>query len=75
MMLMEMCVDKLDFLIDVLDEVKGRQERLKKGGPENGNIYVVEKARPVALSIYAMEKPDNVIAGKPLVDTLRPRLT
>lgn len=71
LMLMEMCVDKLDFLIDVLDEVKGRQERMKKGEPETRNIiYVVEKARPVALSIYATEKPDDVIAGKHFVGIL-----
>lgn len=63
LMLMETCVDKLDSIIDVLDEVNVRLERSKKQEPETGKVYLVEKARPVAVSVYAIEKPEDVVAG------------
>lgn len=64
LMLMETCVDKLDSIIDVLDEVNVRLERSKKQEPETGKVFMVEKARPVAVSVYAIEKPEDVVAGE-----------
>ena len=63
--LLETCVDKLDSVLGVLEEVNARLERSKKGTPETGKIYLVEKARPVGAASYAVEKPEDVLAGEP----------
>jgi len=67
--LLETCVNKLGSVTDVLDEINERSERAKNNEPENGRIYIVEKARPVAYANYAVEKPDEVLAGECSVTT------
>ena len=62
--LMETCVDRLESLTAVLDEVQQRSECRKNGEPESGNFFIVEKARPVASAVYAADEPDNVLSGK-----------
>ncbi|KAI0284236.1 FAT domain-containing protein [Russula aff. rugulosa BPL654] len=60
--LMETCVDRLESLAAVLDEVQQRLERRKNEETESGNFFMVEKARPVASVVYAAEDPDNVLS-------------
>jgi transformation/transcription domain-associated protein len=62
--LMETCVDRLESLAAVLDEVQQRLERRKNEETESGNFFMVEKARPVASAVYAAEDPDNVLSGE-----------
>ena len=62
--LMETCVDRLESLAAVLDEVQQRSERHKKEEAESGSFFMVEKARPVASAVYAAEDPDNVLSGE-----------
>jgi transformation/transcription domain-associated protein len=62
--LMETCVDRLESLAAVLDEVQQRSERNKNEETESGNFFMVEKARPVASSVYASDDPDNVLSGE-----------
>lgn len=62
--LMETCVDRLESLATVLDEVQQRSERHKNEEVESGNFFVVEKARPVASAVYAADDPDNVLSGE-----------
>ena len=62
--LMETCVDRLESLTAVLDEVLQRSECRKNGEAESGNFFLVEKARPVASATYATDEPDNVLSGK-----------
>jgi hypothetical protein len=62
--LMETCVDRLESLTAVLDEVQQRSECRKNGETESGNFFMVEKARPVASAVYAADEPDNVLSGK-----------
>ncbi|KAH9045426.1 hypothetical protein EDB85DRAFT_2130014 [Lactarius pseudohatsudake] len=59
--LMETCVDRLESLTAVLDEVQQRSECRKNGEAESGNFFIVEKARPVASAVYAADEPDNVL--------------
>jgi transformation/transcription domain-associated protein len=61
--LMETCVDRLESLAAVLDEVQQRSERQKNGEVEPGNVFMVEKARPVSWAVYAADEPDNVLSG------------
>lgn len=61
--LMETCVDRLESLAAVLDEVQQRSERHKNEEVETGSFFMVEKARPVASAVYAAEDPDNVLSG------------
>ena len=61
--LMETCVDRLESLAAVLDEVQQRSE-CPKNEVESGNFFIVEKARPVASAVYAADDPDNVLSGE-----------
>jgi transformation/transcription domain-associated protein len=61
--LMETCVDRLESLAAVLDEVQQRSDRHKNGETELGNFFMVEKARPVSWAVYAADEPDNVLSG------------
>jgi len=62
--LMETCVDRLESLAAVLDEVQQRSERHKNEEAESGNFFMVEKARPVASAVYAADDPDSVLSGE-----------
>lgn len=61
--LMETCVDRLESLAAVLDEVQQRSDHHKNGETELGNFFMVEKARPVSWAVYAADEPDNVLSG------------
>ncbi|KAI0068843.1 FAT-domain-containing protein [Artomyces pyxidatus] len=60
--LVETCVDKLESVTGILEEVGSRLDRSKTGESESSDLYLVEKARPVAAAIYAVEKPEDVLA-------------
>ncbi|KAI9508927.1 FAT domain-containing protein, partial [Russula earlei] len=60
--LMETCVGRLESLSAVLDEVQQRSEHSKNEEAKLGNFFMVEKARPVASSVYAADDPDNVLS-------------
>ena len=57
--ILETCVDKLDSMTAVQEEL----ERIKKG--ENGTVDIafIERARPVAGAVYAVEKPEEAVQG------------
>ncbi|KAF9222005.1 FAT-domain-containing protein [Gyrodon lividus] len=57
----ETCVDKVDAMTNVLDNAFERLERAKAGDESPSPSLVVEKARPVAAAVYAVEKPEEVI--------------
>lgn len=58
--MLETCVDKLDAMTAVQDEL----ENIKKGEGGGLDIVFIEKARPVASAIYATEKPEEAIHGQ-----------
>lgn len=55
----ETCFDKLEAVAAVADGL----EKLKKGNPDEVDIALIEKMRPVAGAVYAVEKPEDAIAG------------
>jgi hypothetical protein len=59
----ETCVDKVDAMTNVLDSALERLERAKAGDESFSPSLLVEKARPVAAAVYAVEKPEEVIHG------------
>jgi len=61
--MLETCVNKLEAMTIVQEELLGRIESIKKGEQDQVNLAFIEKARPVACAIYAIEKPEDVIHG------------
>lgn len=63
----ETCLERLEALALIHDEVAGNLVRIKEG---NSAIFldaaIIEKARPVGGAVYATEKPEEVIHGEPL---------
>ena len=57
--ILETCVDKLDAMTAVQEEL----DRIKKGGNDKVDVAFIEKARPVASAVYAVEKPEEVVHG------------
>jgi transformation/transcription domain-associated protein len=60
----ETCVDKLDAMTAVQDELAGMMERTKAGDKDLIDLSFIEKARPVACAVYAVDKPEDVIHGE-----------
>ncbi|KAI0320805.1 FAT domain-containing protein [Amylostereum chailletii] len=60
--LLETSADRLEAMIVVLDEMTERISRGKKGQEDLGDFHLVEKARPIATSLYAIEKPEEWIS-------------
>ena len=58
--MLETCVDKLDAMTAVQDEL----ERIKDGETEDVDIAYIERARPVAGAVYAVEKHEDAIHGQ-----------
>ncbi|KAF8655244.1 hypothetical protein AX16_003148 [Volvariella volvacea WC 439] len=56
----ETCLERLETLCVVQDEVLASAERLKAGGTPLDTSFI-EKARPVAGATFALDKPDDVI--------------
>jgi transformation/transcription domain-associated protein len=61
--MLETCVDKLDAMTVVQEELEARMESMKKGENNEIDIGFIEKARPVASAVYAVDKPEDVIHG------------
>lgn len=70
--LLEGCVDKLESMALVLDEVLAKIDRATaksedKSEGTNGmpaDVTLIEKARPIASATYAVEKPEELLIGK-----------
>jgi transformation/transcription domain-associated protein len=58
--ILETCVDKLDAMTAVQEEL----ERMKKGENDKVDISLIERARPVAGAVYAVEKPEEAVHGQ-----------
>jgi transformation/transcription domain-associated protein len=56
--MLETCVDKVHVMTVVQDELTARAAKIKKGEQDVVDIVFIEKARPVAGAIYAVEKPE-----------------
>lgn len=59
----ETCVDRVDAMTNVLDDALERLERAKVGDELPSPALQIERARPVAAAVYAVEKPEEVIHG------------
>lgn len=59
----ETCVDRVDAMTNVLDDALDRLERAKVGDELPSPALQIERARPVAAAVYAVEKPEEVIHG------------
>ncbi|EGO01921.1 hypothetical protein SERLA73DRAFT_166433 [Serpula lacrymans var. lacrymans S7.3] len=57
----ETCVDKVDSMTSVLDELFERVEKAKNGDSDSIDFSLVQKARPVAGAVYATEKPEDAV--------------
>ncbi|KAH7909445.1 hypothetical protein BJ138DRAFT_1066999 [Hygrophoropsis aurantiaca] len=57
----ETCVDKVDALTCILEDALERVEKAKKGSDPDADFVLIEKARPVAGAVYAVEKPEEVM--------------
>jgi transformation/transcription domain-associated protein len=61
--MLETCVNKLEAMTVVQEELFARIENARKGETNEADISLIEKARPVACAIYAVDKPEDVIHG------------
>ncbi|KAF9224621.1 FAT-domain-containing protein [Gyrodon lividus] len=57
----ETCVDKVDAMTNVLSNAFEDLERAKAGDESPSPSLLIEKARPVAAAVYALEKPEELI--------------
>jgi transformation/transcription domain-associated protein len=62
--MLETCVDKLEAMTIVQEELSGIMERTKSSDDDTVDIAYIERGRPVACAVYAAEKPEEVIHGK-----------
>lgn len=66
-LMLESSVQKLEAMALVHKEVLARVERIKqkasKDDPDPPDYFLIEKARPVAGAVYAVEKPEELISG------------
>jgi transformation/transcription domain-associated protein len=57
--ILETCVEKLDAISAIQEEL----ELIRKGQNEKVDISFIERARPVASAVYAVEKPEEAANG------------
>jgi transformation/transcription domain-associated protein len=62
--MLDTCVNKLEAMTIVQDELISRIENIKTSGKDDDEIALIEKARPVACAVYAVDKPEDVIQGE-----------
>lgn len=60
----ETCVEKVDAVAMALGNAFERAEMVKRGEEGQMLALLIEKSRPVAATVYAVEKPEDVIHGK-----------
>jgi transformation/transcription domain-associated protein len=60
----ETCVDRVDAMADVLHDAFERLEKAKTGDESLSPSLQIERARPVAAAVHAVEKPEEVIHGE-----------
>lgn len=59
----ESCLERLEGLAIVHEEVSGLLERQKSDMTSGPDIFLIEKARPVGGATYAIDKPEDTITG------------
>lgn len=60
----ETCVDKVDAMTSALENAFERVDKAKRGEDSATMSLLIEKARPVAGAMCAIEKPEEVIQGQ-----------
>ena len=65
MSMLDTCVDKVEAMVIMLDEVAARAEETNKGetGKEIIDVIFIETAKPVGAAAYALERPEDFIKG------------
>lgn len=63
-LMFETCLDRLDALTIVQEEILAALERNKRGVPAPLDGAFIEKARPVGGASFAIEKPEDVVHGE-----------
>ncbi|KAF9453072.1 FAT-domain-containing protein [Macrolepiota fuliginosa MF-IS2] len=58
----ESCLERLEGLAIVHEEVSGLLERQKVDTPSGPDVFLIEKARPVGGATYAIDKPEDTIS-------------
>lgn len=59
----ESCLERLEGLAIVQEEVSGLVERQKASETSIPDIFMIEKTRPVGGATYATDKPEDTITG------------
>jgi transformation/transcription domain-associated protein len=64
--MLETCVDKVETMVLVQDEIAARLERTKKGGATAKTVDAsfIETAKPVGAAAYAVERPEDFFKGR-----------
>ena len=65
--MLETCVDKVETLKLMLDEVAARAEQRKKGVEKVIDSLFIEAAKPVSSAAYASERPEEFFKGTPKI--------
>ncbi|KAF9009027.1 hypothetical protein BDQ17DRAFT_1422200 [Cyathus striatus] len=63
----ETCLERLEGLCAVQDDVVDRLERAKSNETTLADISFIEKARPIGSAVYAIEKPEEVLQESRMV--------
>lgn len=61
--ILDASVDKLETMAVVVEEVMAKIEATNKGEAVPIDYPFIEKSRPVAGAVYALEKPEDVLIG------------
>jgi transformation/transcription domain-associated protein len=63
MIMFESCLERLEALAIVQEQVSALLERPKCDTSSDPDIFQIEKARPVGGATYAIDKPEDTITG------------
>lgn len=63
MIMFESCLERLEALATVQEQVSTLLERPKNEVTSDPDIFQIEKARPVGGATYAVDKPEDTITG------------
>lgn len=62
--LFETCLEKLESLCVVYNDLRGEHSKEKVAAGDSGsNALMVERARPACAAVYASERPEEVLHG------------
>lgn len=66
MIMFESCLERLEALAIVQEQVSALPERPKSDTSSDPDFFQIEKARPVGGATYAIDKPEDTITGAQL---------